>query len=425
MTELTEKMNWMLFEIHKKRWISLSKDDPEIIFDARAKLTAYGLIERQSEFSWKLTKDGYGAVELGGYDEWRKAIDLENETKLPNSKVSKSSIMKIFISHSSKNANYGNALVELLTGIGIISDLIIFTSNTAYGIPIGQNIFNWLKKRINEKPHVIYLLSQEYYSSIACLNEMGAAWMVENEHTMIFTPNFKLDSHEFQNGALDPREIGFYVDNEERLTAFIESLITSFDITPSLVLVNQKVKDFLKRIETLKKEVVNTTVVAPMFKTNKQNVETTKEVKKPIQNPNIQSSSNSINKGSSRLFADLRNGKLKNEEIMLIHYIIDTGRFKLSTGWQEPNEIENIEAWEDVNGLDNILSKNYPKALKRFEMRALTEVSELTGNGNPKELALLDNVREELLDLPDDIQESILKVVENNPAKEDDDSLPF
>ena len=425
MTELTEKMNWMLFEIHEKRWISLSLDDPKIIFDAKAKLAAYGLIERQSKLSWKLTKDGYDAVELGGYDEWRIAKDLENESKLPNSKESKSSIMKIFISHSSKNANYGNALVELLAGIGIKSDQIIFTSNIAYGIPIGQNIFNWLKNRINEKPYVIYLLSQEYYSSIACLNEMGAAWMDENKHTMIFTPNFKLDSHEFQSGSLDPREIGFYIDNEERLTAFIESLKTSFDIALNLVLVNQKVKDFLKRIETIKKEAVSTTVAAPMFKTQEQNVVTTKEVKKPIQNQNIRSSSKPTNRDSSRLFTDLRNGKLKNEEILLIHYIIDTGRFKLGTGWQEPKEIENIEAWEDVHGLDNILSKNYPKALKRFEMRALTEVSELTSSGNPKELALLENVREELLDLPDEIQESILKVVENIRAKDEDDSLPF
>ena len=425
MTELTEKMNWMLFEIHEKRWISLSLDDPKIIFDAKAKLAAYGLIERQSKLSWKLTKDGYDAVELGGYDEWRIAKDLENESKLPNSKESKSSIMKIFISHSSKNANYGNALVELLAGIGIKSDQIIFTSNIAYGIPIGQNIFNWLKNRINEKPYVIYLLSQEYYSSIACLNEMGAAWMDENKHTMIFTPNFKLDSHEFQSGSLDPREIGFYIDNEERLTAFIESLKTSFDIALNLVLVNQKVKDFLKRIETIKKEAVSTTVAAPMFKTQEQNVVTTKEVKKPIQNQNIRSSSKPTNRDSSRLFTDLRNGKLKNEEILLIHYIIDTGRFKLGTGWQEPKEIENIEAWEDVHGLDNILTKNYPKALKRFEMRALTEVSELTSSGNPKELALLENVREELLDLPDEIQESILKVVENIRAKDEDDSLPF
>ena len=104
--------------------------------------------------------------------------------------------MKIFISHSSKNEDYGNALVDLLINVGVSGEQVIFTSNDAYGIPTGQNIFNWLKNEINEKPYVIYLLSPEYYSSVACLNEMGAAWIVENEHTMIFTPNFNIKSYE-------------------------------------------------------------------------------------------------------------------------------------------------------------------------------------------------------------------------------------
>jgi hypothetical protein len=156
--------------------------------------------------------------------------------------------MKIFISHSSKNSDYGNALVELLIGVGVHGDNIIFTSNDAYGIPIGQNIFNWLKNRINEKPHVIYLLSPQYYSSVACLNEMGAAWIVENEHTMIFTQDFNLSSYEFQNGALDPREIGFFINNPDRLTSFLESLKKSFSISTNPTLINQKVREFIERI---------------------------------------------------------------------------------------------------------------------------------------------------------------------------------
>jgi len=332
--------------------------------------------------------------------------------------------MNIFISHSSKNADYGNAIVDLLTSLGLKGDQITFTSNTAYGIPTGQNIFNWLKNRISEKPHVIYLLSPEYYSSIACLNEMGAAWIVENEHTMIFTPTFKLDSHEFQNGALDPREIGFYINNEERLTAFIESLKTSFGISPSIVLVNQKVKGFLKRIESFKEIEEKPSSFVPTTKTPNKNVVVAKVEKQTDDKPTINVATKTLKKGSSRLFTDLRNSKLKDEEVLLLHYIIETERFKLMTDWQEFKEIENIEAWEDVNELDKILSKNYPKALKRFEMRALTEVSSVTGGGNPKELSLLDNVREELLDLPEDIQEIISNVVQNNPAKEVND-FPF
>jgi len=162
--------------------------------------------------------------------------------------------MKIFISHSSKNANYGNALVNLLTGIGVKENQIIFTSNSAYGIPIGQNIFDWLKNKIVEKPYVLYLLSPEYYKSIACLNEMGAAWVIENKHTMIFTPNFKLDSPEFRNGAIDPRKIGFYINEHEKLIAFIEALRDDYDITSNQVLINQKIKEFLDIIEKLKPE---------------------------------------------------------------------------------------------------------------------------------------------------------------------------
>src|SRR5690625_1535910 len=148
--------------------------------------------------------------------------------------------MKIFISHSSKDSDYGNALVDLLTGVGINSNDIIFTSNDAYGIPSGQNTFNWLKDRISEGPYIIYLLSSHYYTSVACLNEMGAAWIVENRHSMIFTPTFDLDSYEFQNGALDPREMGFYIDKKYRITEFIETLKNIFNINSNQVLIIQK-----------------------------------------------------------------------------------------------------------------------------------------------------------------------------------------
>ena len=153
--------------------------------------------------------------------------------------------MKIFISHSSRNKFYGDKLVDLLRSVGIKENEIIFTSNTAYGIPVGQNIFNWLKSQITEKPFVIYLLSEEYYQSIACLNEMGAAWIIENKHAALFTPNFNLSSKEFQSGALDPREIGFYITDEERTLSFIQLLSEDFEISKSHIIISQSVKKFI------------------------------------------------------------------------------------------------------------------------------------------------------------------------------------
>ncbi|MCS4302143.1 toll/interleukin-1 receptor domain-containing protein [Chryseobacterium sp. BIGb0232] len=322
--------------------------------------------------------------------------------------------MKIFISHSSKDKNFGNSLVELLRSLGVKENEITFTSNTAYGIPIGQNIFKWLKSQITENPFVIYLLSEEYYRSVACLNEMGAAWIIENEHAAIFTPNFDLSSKEFQGGALDPREIGFYINDEERILAFIHHLSTKFEITKNPILISQNVKKFLEQIKNFKQDKViqnqtffNTESIILSNSLVEDNITTnTKQVEK--------------NDGSStkNLYIKLINlvldNKLKNEEVLLLHYIIETGRFKLMTGWQESQEIFNIKEWEKLNNIKNLLSQNYPSVIKRFELRGFTEVSAITSSANPKEIKFKDEITLEMLDLPPVVINKINDVVNNN-----------
>ena len=341
------------------------------------------------------------------------AKDLELEIELPIAKSTEISNMKIFISHSSKNENYGKALVQLLTGIGIKSEQIIFTSNPAFGVPNGQNIFNWLKSRINEKPYVIYLLSPEYYSSIACLNEMGAAWVIENQHSMIFTPHFKLDSYEFQNGALDPREIGFYINDEDRLTGFIESLKGAFEISSNQVLINQKCRDFIQQLEAFPKAPIISSVTE---ETEEIELNTKSEVAVKSKSEK-KSSNNSVD----RYFNDLNKGKLKDEEVLIIQYVIDTSRYKLGTGWQESNEQESIEVWEDLNELNNTLSQNYSTALRRLDMRKLIEVSNVTSHGNPKEYQFIEEMQNELLDLPQEFHNKVLEIKE----RVSEGGLPF
>lgn len=330
--------------------------------------------------------------------------------------------MKIFISHSSKNVDYGNALVNLLTGIGISGDQIIFTSNDAYGIPIGQNIFDWLKNQIMEKPYVLYLLSPEYYKSVACLNEMGAAWVIENKHTMIFTPNFKMDSYEFQNGAIDPREIGFYINNNDKLIAFIDSLRTDYKVTTNQVLINQKIREFLDTVKSfnsttskeIKTETLKNSIIADAtVQVKKETAQTEKIAVVPKKYV-----------GKSRFFNDLMNGKLKDEEVILTHYIVDTARFRLFTGWQENQEIEKIKIWEDVNGINNTLSNNYESTLRRFEMKKLVSVSAETSGGNPKEMQITEELQDELLNLPTELEEKINEIINNNPKTESDEFNP-
>lgn len=321
--------------------------------------------------------------------------------------------MKIFISHSSKNKNFGEKLVELLRNIGIKESEIIYTSNTAYGIPIGQNIFNWLKSQITENPFVIYLLSEEYYQSIACLNEMGAAWIIENKHAAIFTPNFNLSSKEFQNGALDPREIGFYINDEDRVLSFIQLLSEDFDITKNHLLISQSVKKFLADISNIKTFITSlpTSTILDIKEPIKKNEKV--EERKVIENPTTNQTSNKTDLFSK--FTDLiLQGKLKDDELILIHYIIETGRFKLMTGWQESQEIDNIVEWEKINEIENKLSKNYSSVLKRLELRNFTEVSAVTSSNNPKELKIKEEISQHLLDLPQDIQSKIHEVIAKN-----------
>ncbi|MBT2161456.1 hypothetical protein [Zobellia barbeyronii] len=82
MSELTKNMNQMLFEIDKKRWVSLSKDSAKDLFKAKDKLRAFGLIERQGKYSWKLTRSGYEAVEFGGFEEWLSQNQTDQNQKI-------------------------------------------------------------------------------------------------------------------------------------------------------------------------------------------------------------------------------------------------------------------------------------------------------------------------------------------------------
>ncbi len=314
--------------------------------------------------------------------------------------------MKIFISHSSNNKDYGNALVDLLTSIGIKSDEIIFTSNDAFGIPIGKDIFDWLKTKIEEKPFVIYLLSPEYYKSVACLNEMGAAWIVENDHAMIFTPDFDLDSYEFKNGAINPREIGFFINNDNRLISFINDMKSKFEITSNWTLINQKIKTFLQDIHVIK----------PIDKTYNDNRNNTRGKKNIVSNTNN-------NVVISKFCKDLFENKVKDDEVLLAKYVIDTDRFNLGFGWQTSIEVDNIKSWEGLNGINNILSRNYGAVIRRLEMKKLIEVSDTTSHGNPKAMKPVEDFVNDLLDPIEKLDNKINEVLVKNKIKNAD--LPF
>lgn len=142
---------------------------------------------------------------------------------------------KVFISHSSIDKNYVTSLVELLEDIGLNEQQVFCSSVSGYGIPLDEDIYDYLKLQFdNHELHVILVLSDNYYGSVACMNEMGAAWMLQSKYTTVLLPGF-----EFKNikGAINPRKIGLKLDNDltdvkEKLGQLKDSLLEEFNLPP-------------------------------------------------------------------------------------------------------------------------------------------------------------------------------------------------
>ena len=112
---------------------------------------------------------------------------------------SQDSQTNLFLSHNSKDKKYGDILRELLIGIGLRNDKLIYTSNENNGVPFGKNIYNYLQERLNDKTIVLFLLSSEYFSSVVCLNELGATWVKKHEYYNFYIPGFNLKDNNFLN----------------------------------------------------------------------------------------------------------------------------------------------------------------------------------------------------------------------------------
>ena len=136
---------------------------------------------------------------------------------------------KVFISHSSKDCEFVEHLVDLLEAIGIDGkDRLFCSSIPLYGIDLSSNIYKSLLEQFQKyRLFVLFVHSANYYCSPISLNEMGAAWVLRTEHCSILTAGF---SYEEMKGVVKGDEISIKVDDsqashrlnqlKDRLTSF-------------------------------------------------------------------------------------------------------------------------------------------------------------------------------------------------------------
>ena len=144
---------------------------------------------------------------------------VRGESKEEKEKVKKP---LLFISHSSANENIATNLVQLLRTLGFNNKNLFCSSVPGYDIKEGEDIYDTLASKFQDyNIFVIFLLSSEYYQSAACLNEMGATWVLKANYSTIVCPGFSIPEIK---GAINPSKMAVVLGDNKRVNGKLNNL---------------------------------------------------------------------------------------------------------------------------------------------------------------------------------------------------------
>ena len=163
---------------------------------------------------------------------------------------------KILISHASKDIGYVQLILNLFEDIGLTNDEVVCSSVPGYGIPLGADIYDWLASQFQEHDlYIIFALSEQYYRSPACLNEMGAAWVLKQDYDSILLPGF---DYKQIAGAVNPNRIALKLDDKDtnnlkhRLLELKDKIVRKFSLRSMSETKWERNRDeFLRNVEEL------------------------------------------------------------------------------------------------------------------------------------------------------------------------------
>lgn len=185
---------------------------------------------------------------------------MMNAEKQTQQTLSSGKTPMVFISHSSKDKPFVEALVTLLEDLGMTSDNLFCSSVPGYGIGLSKNIFDTLRDLFLEHElFVIFVHSPRYYESSVSLNEMGAAWVLRTNFCSFLTVDMDFAK---MNGVINGDAISIKVDSEDapsRLNELKDLLATTFSL--SAIDENKwerKRNNFLKLVTTIAQPEVPT-----------------------------------------------------------------------------------------------------------------------------------------------------------------------
>lgn len=185
-----------------------------------------------------------------------QALIGASEIKTKNKKTTKKEINKIFISHSSKDSEFVEHIIDLLNKIGLPKDSksIFCSSFEGYAVPLKEDIYQYIKTQFEDNILIIFVLSHNFYDSPACLNEMGAAWVKTTDHIAMVIPPFDFSDIK---GAINPRSNMVKIDDSQKLNTFRQDIVDNFNLSSIDVSIWERDRNsFLSNIDSLvKKEI--------------------------------------------------------------------------------------------------------------------------------------------------------------------------
>jgi hypothetical protein len=172
-------------------------------------------------------------------------ISLQNDFHERESGSNKE--MRIFVSHSSRDKSICDAFVELMESIGVPENVILYSSSARHGIPGDLDIFDYLRENISAKTTVFFMLSDNYYESVYCLNEMGAAWVTRNDFSIFILPNFTGEIR----GVIDRNKKGYSLQEPIDLIQFKNKIVETFNLQLSENRWEDLKNNFISKLRTI------------------------------------------------------------------------------------------------------------------------------------------------------------------------------
>ncbi len=163
------------------------------------------------------------------------------EDKVSNEMISPNNnhYEKIFISHSSMDKEIVEELIDILNAMGVSHSQIFCSSFSGYGVPLGSDFLNTIKREINKNVLILFVLSNNFYSSPACLCEMGATWVLSKEHIPVIIPPFTFE----QIKGVIPLTQGLLINDKLQLNLLQETIVNKFCVNSQVSSVWERKRD--------------------------------------------------------------------------------------------------------------------------------------------------------------------------------------